>query len=84
MVSDNICIGFVEGIKCGKLLAYDGKKMGTLTMNRHMKQACHGRKDDSQPSVSSFVTSPSIHLRAGASPHREMHELCFANRHKAI
>ena len=67
--SDNICVGFVE-CKCGALLAYDRKKTGTSTMNRHMKQACHDRKDDSQPSMSSFVTSPSIPLRASSD--REM------------
>ncbi|KAL0179893.1 hypothetical protein M9458_025335, partial [Cirrhinus mrigala] len=74
--SDNICVGFVKCIKCGTLLAYDSKKTGTSTMNRHMKQACHGRKDDSQPSMSSFVTSPSIPLRARQALTEKCIEFC--------
>ena len=62
VASVNTCVGFVECIKCGTLLAYDSKKTGTWTMNRHVKQAYHGRKDDGQPSMSSFVNSPSIPL----------------------
>ena len=58
--SDNICVGFVECIKCGRCSPMTANKMGTWMMNRHMKQARQGRKDDSQPSTSSFVSSPSI------------------------
>ena len=63
MGSDNVCVGFVECSKCGMLFTYDSKKTGTSSMNRHMKQVCHARKDDNQPSMSSFVTSPTIPMR---------------------
>ena len=66
--SDNVCVGFVECSKCGMLFTYDSKKTGTSSMNRHMKQVCHARKDDNQPSMSSFVTSPTIPMRAKQAP----------------
>ena len=43
--SDNICVGFVQCMKCSTLLSYDCKKTGTSSLNRHMKQACIARKD---------------------------------------
>ncbi len=74
--SDNKCVGFVECIKCSTLLAYDSKKTGTLTLSRHMKQTCLGRKDDSQPSMSSFVTPPSIPVRVKQALTEKCLEFC--------
>jgi len=63
--SEKTCIGFVECIKCSALLAYDSKKTGTSSLNRHMKKACQHRKDERQPSMSSFTTTTkNIPLRA--------------------
>lgn len=55
---NNDAVGYVKCKKCDALLKYDSKTTGNSSLIRHVDRSCKGNIDQTQTSISSFVTAP--------------------------